>query len=65
LGILLALDWTSLSENAKVVDVGGGIGTAIMPLVQKYPKVTAVVQDLPHVIEEGKKVSLFFNTLHC
>ncbi|THU93684.1 S-adenosyl-L-methionine-dependent methyltransferase [Dendrothele bispora CBS 962.96] len=54
--ILKALDWTSLPDNAEVVDVGGGLGTATMPLVQKYSNLTAIIQDLPNVIEEGKKL---------
>ncbi|THV00231.1 O-methyltransferase, partial [Dendrothele bispora CBS 962.96] len=54
--ILKALDWNSLPDSAEVVDVGGGLGTATMPLVQKYPNLTAIIQDLPNVIEEGKKL---------
>jgi O-methyltransferase domain len=39
-----------------VVDVGGGVGTASMPLVQKFDHLQLVIQDLPAVVEEGKKV---------
>ncbi|THU96315.1 O-methyltransferase [Dendrothele bispora CBS 962.96] len=53
--IFKALDWASVPSTAKIVDVGGGIGTATTPLVQKYPNFTVIVQDLPHVAEEGKK----------
>ncbi|KAF5346409.1 hypothetical protein D9758_012769 [Tetrapyrgos nigripes] len=55
--IFKALDWSSVSSNAKVVDVGGGIGTATMSLLEKYPDLTVVVQDLPHVVEEGRKIN--------
>ncbi|KAF5354576.1 hypothetical protein D9758_011239 [Tetrapyrgos nigripes] len=53
--IFKALDWSSVSSTAKIVDVGGGIGTATMPLIEKYPDLTVIVQDLPHVVEEGRK----------
>ncbi|KAF8626778.1 hypothetical protein AX15_004696 [Amanita polypyramis BW_CC] len=51
----LAFDWKSLPENALVVDVGGGIGTASRALVQQFSNLRIVVQDLPLVIENGIK----------
>lgn len=38
----------------KVVDVGGGNGTALAALLTKYPHLHGVVFDLPHVREEAE-----------
>ncbi|THU85060.1 S-adenosyl-L-methionine-dependent methyltransferase [Dendrothele bispora CBS 962.96] len=54
--IFKVLDWPSISPAAKVVDVGGGIGTTTTPLIKKYSGYTVVIQDLPHIVEEGKKL---------
>ena len=54
-----AFDWASLSEGSVVVDVGGGIGTASIPLARDFPHLNVVIQDLPSVIEDAKKVIVF------
>lgn len=54
--IFLAFDWNSLPKDSVVVDVGGGIGIATMPLAQRFPDLNIVIQDLPKVVDEGKKV---------
>ncbi|KIW08972.1 uncharacterized protein PV09_00881 [Verruconis gallopava] len=46
-------DWGSLGA-AKVVDVGGSLGHASLAVVDKYPDLNFVVQDLPEVVEQGR-----------
>ncbi|KAL0952726.1 hypothetical protein HGRIS_006959 [Hohenbuehelia grisea] len=51
-----AFDWKSLDKKSVVVDVGGGVGTSVLNLVNRYSHINFVVQDLPGVIEDAKKV---------
>ena len=44
--------WESLSEGTKIVDVGGGVGTACQEIMKKNPLLKFTVQDLPSVIEQ-------------
>ncbi|KAH9478947.1 4-O-methyltransferase 1 [Psilocybe cubensis] len=53
--VFKAFDWNSLKPDSTVVDVGGGIGVTISPLAERYPDLNIVIQDLPIVVEEGKK----------
>ncbi len=39
----------------RVVDVGGGNGTALVALLTKYPHLQGVVYDLPHIREEAEQ----------
>ena len=51
--IVDALPWEK--ANVKVfVDVGGSFGTSSIALAERYPSIQCIVQDLPHVISEGK-----------
>ncbi|KAL0952701.1 hypothetical protein HGRIS_006937 [Hohenbuehelia grisea] len=52
--VLSAFDWQSLPTDSVVVDIGGGIGHAMLPLVKRYPQLKIVVQDLPSVVEDAK-----------
>lgn len=52
----LAFNWKNLSDGSIVVDVGGGLGTASLPLARDFPGIQLVVQDLPGVIAEAKQV---------
>ena len=61
LTIRVAFDWGALPEGATVVDVGGGIGKSGRAIVESHPSVKVVVQDLPEVIEDAKKVSISYN----
>jgi hypothetical protein len=54
----LGFPWNSLPDGAKIVDVGGGIGTMSMIIANEYPKFQYVVQDLPHVISNAASVSI-------
>lgn len=47
--IVDAYDWASLGE-AVVVDVGGSNGSVASEIVQAFPHIRAVVQDLPEVV---------------
>jgi hypothetical protein len=49
-------DWKELKQDAMVVDVGGGIGSAVLELIKTYPHLCYVVQDRPKVIPDGVKV---------
>jgi len=52
----LVFDWKSLPTGSVVVDVGGGVGTVSLSLARDFPDLQIVLQDLPSVIEEAKKV---------
>jgi SAM-dependent methyltransferase len=43
------------SAALKVVDVGGAHGALLRGILEKYPKATGVLFDLPHVVEGSKK----------
>jgi hypothetical protein len=47
-----ALDWADIST---VVDVGGGSGGVLLPLLQREPHLSGVLFDLPHVAEDGQR----------
>ncbi|KAF9479519.1 S-adenosyl-L-methionine-dependent methyltransferase [Pholiota conissans] len=46
--------WDKVPENAKICDVGGGNGHAMLGLVKEFPKLKVVLQDLPAMIQQGK-----------
>lgn len=52
-----AFQWGDLPENAKIVDVGGGIGATSVLLAQNFAKPKFIVQDLPKVGSGAKAVS--------
>ncbi|KAF5379387.1 hypothetical protein D9615_006601 [Tricholomella constricta] len=54
--ILEAYDWKELPGGSVVVDVGGGVGTASLVLAREFPDLEIVVQDLPGVIDDAKKL---------
>lgn len=53
--ILKGFDWKSLDQDALVVDVGGGIGSSTLRLLNAYPHLRYVVQDRPKVIPDAVK----------
>ncbi|KAF8577508.1 S-adenosyl-L-methionine-dependent methyltransferase [Ramaria rubella] len=53
--ILSAFEWDSLPYGSVIIDVGGGIGTASLPIARDYPDLKLVIQDLPDVINDAKK----------
>ncbi|KAG5727433.1 Sterigmatocystin 8-O-methyltransferase [Termitomyces sp. T112] len=53
--LLELFDWSALPEDALVVDVGGGIGSSARTVLDAYPKLKFVVQDMPQVVDDGAK----------
>jgi hypothetical protein len=49
-------DWRKLGPNGILIDVGGGIGAAAYAISTYLPEWKVVIQDLPEVIQAGKKV---------
>ena len=49
------LDAYDFSRMRVVADIGGGNGSQIISVLQKHPKMKAVLFDLPHVIERAKE----------
>ncbi|TFL01412.1 O-methyltransferase [Pterulicium gracile] len=52
--VLDSLDWDKLPKGSTIVDVGGGIGSYMVPLVENFPDLKYVVQDLPESIENAE-----------
>ncbi|KZO93906.1 O-methyltransferase [Calocera viscosa TUFC12733] len=51
--ILKGFDFKSLTENDLIVDVGGGVGNAVLPIAQANPSVRIIVQDRAAVVKDG------------
>ena len=49
--------WETLPEGTRIVDVGGGIGTACQEIMKKNPLLKFTIQDLPSVSERAIAVS--------
>ena len=49
--------WETLPKGTKIVDVGGGIGSACHEIIKKNPLLEFTIQDLPHVIGQATEVS--------
>ncbi|KAF8643207.1 hypothetical protein AX16_009164 [Volvariella volvacea WC 439] len=49
-------DWARLPNGSVVVDVGGNLGGVSRWLAERFPNLRIVVQDLPQVIEDAKKL---------
>ncbi|KAG6878243.1 hypothetical protein C0992_008375, partial [Termitomyces sp. T32_za158] len=47
------IDWEALPRGSTVVDVGGGIGTSSLAVVNKNDHLRFVVQDLPMICAEA------------
>ena len=56
--------WGSLGENAVIVDVGGGAGHILMPVVKEFPHLKLVVEDLESQIALGNKVCRSIEFVH-
>ncbi|KAJ7806154.1 O-methyltransferase [Mycena olivaceomarginata] len=52
--ILNTLDWMSLPPGSEIVDVGGGIGSATIPIFERYPHLKFEIQDRAAVIAEAE-----------
>ncbi|KAL0956883.1 hypothetical protein HGRIS_002991 [Hohenbuehelia grisea] len=55
--LLQAFDWKRYqgSPSPVVVDVGGGIGASILPVVKANQHLSFVIEDLPHITELGRQ----------
>ena len=47
------LDAYDFSEISVIADIGGGNGTKITAILQRYPSIRGILFDLPHVIERS------------
>lgn len=45
----------NLGEGSTIVDVGGGIGGMLLPILKYNPTLKGVLTDLPHVVPEMEK----------
>jgi O-methyltransferase/methyltransferase family protein len=43
------------SGIGKIIDVGGGLGTLTAAILQKYPEMTGILFDSPHVAESARE----------
>jgi hypothetical protein len=59
--LLEGYDWKSLTQDALVVDVGGGVGSSTLQLTKAYPHLRYVVQDRAKVIPDAVTVCLRVN----
>jgi ubiquinone/menaquinone biosynthesis C-methylase UbiE len=54
--IVKALDWSTLDKPGSwVIDLGGGYGQISQALAKHTQKLSFTVQDLPHVVEQGRR----------
>jgi hypothetical protein len=53
--LVAGFPWDSIPATAKIVDVGGGIGSVSMTIAKKYPDFRFVIQDFPNVIDGPAK----------
>ncbi|KAG7448370.1 uncharacterized protein BT62DRAFT_1073955 [Guyanagaster necrorhizus] len=56
--ILKGFDWGYLPNDSIVVDVGGGIGVSSITLVKAHRHIRCIIQDMPSVVAQGKKVDI-------
>ena len=59
--ISVGFEWTSLPDDATVVDVGAGIGNISMKIAKANPKIKVVCQDLSKTVDAAKIVRICFN----
>ena len=52
----LGFPWASLVPGALIVDVGGGVGGAMMSLFKAFPHLRSAVQDTTKMVEIGDQV---------
>ncbi|KAJ8462635.1 hypothetical protein ONZ45_g17865 [Pleurotus djamor] len=47
--------WDQLPLGSTVVDVGGGNGHVVLPLLRTFPGLSIIVQDTPTVVSQGRE----------
>ena len=55
---MLGFDWSSISQDAVVVDVGGGLGAPSMILAKEFPELRIIIQDRQPVVQQAQMVSI-------
>ncbi|KAK0186676.1 S-adenosyl-L-methionine-dependent methyltransferase [Armillaria mellea] len=55
-GMLEGFEWELLPKNSLIVDVGGGVGMATLPVAKAFPDLRFVIQDRPKFVEDARKL---------
>ncbi|KAJ7615368.1 S-adenosyl-L-methionine-dependent methyltransferase [Roridomyces roridus] len=56
--VLSAYPWAELAPGSVVVDVGGGVGSAMLPLAREHHHLRIVIQDHENVVVDGLRMWL-------
>lgn len=56
LTVSAGFDWTVLPKNSLVVDVGGGVGSTTLNLLNAHKHLRYIVQDRAPAIKDAQKV---------
>ena len=62
LRIIIGFDWTALPPDSVVIDVGGGVGAASLPIVRSCQNIKLVIQDTENFVHEAPKVCITYRT---
>ncbi|KAK0199957.1 S-adenosyl-L-methionine-dependent methyltransferase [Desarmillaria ectypa] len=54
--MLDGFEWSLLPKNSLVVDVGGGVGMATLPVAKAFPDLRIIIQDRPKFVEDARKL---------
>lgn len=54
-GILADYDWLQYPHGATIVDVGGGSGNMLLPILRNFSQFKGILQDRPETIPAGKE----------
>jgi len=54
--VSIAFPFPELTEDALIVDVGGGIGSTTLRLAERFPKLRFIIQDREPVCKLGEDV---------
>ncbi|KAF9496922.1 S-adenosyl-L-methionine-dependent methyltransferase [Pleurotus eryngii] len=47
--------WGGIPDGTIICDVGGSTGHVTMDLIQTFPQLRLVIQDMPHVVDQAKE----------
>lgn len=56
--IIQVYPWNAEKDGALVIDMGGGVGAATLPIINQVSKLKLQVQDLPAVEPQFQQVSV-------
>lgn len=59
--LVSGFDWSQFSDGSKIVDMGGSHGHASLAVLEAYPRLEFIVQDLPDVISSLDEEIVSFN----